>query len=140
MWGGARNTCFSSLIKLQKYATRLIMSAPHRAHTEQLFKKLLILPLRKINKYTVVLFMYTIVKNMLLLVIIISMFNRNNEIHKHRTRHADLLHVPISISSILYRTIRHCGVKLWNYTIKTVLCTSAFVKFKCQLEVLVSKY
>ena len=97
---GACNTYFSSLIKLQKYAIRLIMSAPYRVHTDQLFKKLLILPLRKIYEYTVVLFMYKIVKNIFPSVMT-SMFNRNDEIHKYRTRHAELLHVPISKSNVL---------------------------------------
>ena len=44
-----------------------------------------------------------------------SMFNRNNEMHKYRTRHAELLHVLISQSNILYKTIRHCGVTLVKY-------------------------
>ena len=138
VWGGACNTYFSSLINLQKYTIRLIMSAPYRAHTDQLFKNLLILPIRKIYEYTVILFMYKNVKNIFPSVMT-SMFNRNNEIHKYRTHHAELLHVPISKSIILYKTIRHCGVKLWNYMVKTLDCTYAFVTFKSQLEIFVSK-
>ena len=63
-----------------------------------------------------------------------SMFNRNDEIHKNRTRHAELLHVPISKSNAVYKTIRHCGVKLWNHMVKTMDFTYAFVTFKSQLK------
>ena len=64
-----------------------------------------------------------------------SMFKRINENHKCRTRHAELLHVPISKSNVLYKAIRHGGVKLWNYMVKTVDCTYAFVTFKSQLKI-----
>ena len=60
-----------------------------------------------------------------------SMLNRNNEIYKYRTRHA----VPITKSNVLYKTVRHRGVKLWNYMVKTVDCTYAFATFKNQLKI-----
>ena len=105
-----------------------------RAHRPALQEpNLLILPLRKIYEYSAVQFMYTITKNMFLSVMT-SMFNRNNEIHKYSTRHAELLRVSISKSNVSYKAIRHRGVKLWNYMVKTVDCTYAFVTFKSQLK------
>ena len=48
------------------------------------------------------------------------------------TRQAELLHVPISNTNVLYKTTRHRRGKLWNYT--AMDCNYAFVTFKCQLN------
>ena len=77
--------------------------------------------------------MYKNVRNMCPSVMT-SMFNRNNEIHKCMTHHAELLHFLISKTNVLYTNIRHRGVKLWVYTVKTVDCNYAFVIFKCHLK------
>ena len=58
--------------------------------------------------------MYKIVRNICPF-LMISMSNRNNEIHKYMTRNAELLHVPFSKSNVLYKTFGHRGVKLCNY-------------------------
>ena len=50
------------------------------------------------------------------------------DIHESRPHQAELLHVPSC--SILYRTIRHGGVKLWNYIVKIIGCSVSFVAFK----------
>ena len=48
--------CKDVLSKITKVATRLIMAAPYREHTDQLFKKLLILQLATIYECAVILF------------------------------------------------------------------------------------
>ena len=52
------------------------------------------------------------------------------DIHESRPHQAELLHVPVPSCSILYRTIRHGGVKLWNYIVKIIGCSVSFVAFK----------
>ena len=41
-------------------------------------------------------------------------FIRSTELHKYRTRHIELLYLPISKTDALYKTIRHRGVQLWT--------------------------
>jgi len=84
-------------------------------------------------EYTVILFMYKIVRNMCSSVLK-SMFDRNNDIHKYVTRHAELLYIPISKTNVLYKTVKHLVVKLWNYIAGTMDYSYAFATFKCQLK------
>ena len=58
-----------------------VTRVPYRTYTEQLS----MLPLGKVYKYIVVLFMYNIGKNMLLPVMK-DTFTRNYEIHKYKRR------------------------------------------------------
>ena len=62
-------------------------------------------------------FLYKIVTNMCPLVIA-SMFNRTNEIHKYMTRHPELF--QFQNIYVLNKIVRHRSVKLWNCIVKTI--------------------
>ena len=62
-----------------------------------------------------------------------SMLNRNNEIRKYMTRHAELFEVPVSKYNALHKTIRHRDAKCGIIT-NTMDCNYGFITFKCQLK------
>ena len=81
--------------------------------------------------------MYKIVRNMYSSVLT-SMFNRNSDIHKYMTRHAELLYITISKTNVLYKTIKHLDIKRWNYIAETMDCNYAFATVKCQMKAVLS--
>ena len=114
VWGGANITLLSSIIKLQKCVIRIIVSAPFRAHTSEIFEKLKILPIHKVYKYYVILFMYKFQINKLP-AIFNKMFSHNYEIHSYHTRQHKKLNVPIIKSTAYKKTMKYIGVSLHLY-------------------------
>ena len=67
------------------------------------------------------LFMYKYFNNSLpRLLICNDMFTLNSNIHIHNTRQCNKLHVPVSILNVMYKTVIHAGVHLWNMTFTRV--------------------
>ena len=93
VWGACSKNCMDSLYKLQKRAVRLIVSSKFLAHTEPIFKQLSILPLKKLHKYSVILFMYKY-RNEMLPVFFNEVFTCNIDIHNYANRQRNKLHVP----------------------------------------------
>ena len=65
IWGSTNITLFQSVFKLQKRAVRIIVSANFKAHTDPIFQHLEILPLKKINHFSLILLMFKYTHNLL---------------------------------------------------------------------------
>ena len=65
VWGNA-STCFTdTVLKLQKRAVRILISANYKAHTEPIFSEIKIMSLPKLFQYSIMLFMYKFTYKML---------------------------------------------------------------------------
>ena len=82
MWGGAFHSYCSSIIKVQKKAARMLVSANISAHTKPIFKLLNILTFRQIYVYSIQMFMYKY-NSGLLLKIFANMFKLNKDFHSY---------------------------------------------------------
>ena len=87
IWGSANDTLMLSIFKLQKRAIRIILSASYRAHTDPLFLKLEVLPLKKLYQFYIILFMFKY-SNDMLPHLFKSIFIVNYDIHNYNTRQA----------------------------------------------------
>ena len=91
--GKEDTTYLGSLIKLQKRAVRLILSAQRFAYTQPLFRKLKLLKLSDIYLLNIMIFIFKF-KHSLLPVVFNDMFVLNRDIHHHFTRQSDMYHCP----------------------------------------------
>jgi exonuclease III len=114
IWGSAAETHLNLLLKVQKQYVRIATHSDFRAHTNDLFKKLNILPIEKLYHNQILIFMYKI-NHKMLPEIFISMFNYVNETHAYQTRNRLNFSVPQMRLTTTQITIRYMGVKLWNY-------------------------
>ena len=128
VWGSTRDTYLDPLIKLQKRAIRIVAGVPRRHHTFELFLSYNIIPFKKLYKYSVYLFLYKLINN-LLPSAIQSTFVFNNQIHQHHTRHADRLHAQTFSSAPRKRALRYQSAFLHAKN-ATVDYSITFVTFK----------
>ena len=84
--------------------------AQYYAHTEPIFKKLSILPLVKLHKFVVIIFMFKFRNNMLS-EIFNEMFEQNINVHSYHTRQRNKLHVPKYRLNI---TLKHIWVLFYG--------------------------
>ena len=65
IWGSTNITLFQAVFKLQKRAVRIIVSANFKAHTDPVFQRLEILPLKKNYHFSLILLMFKYTHNLL---------------------------------------------------------------------------
>ena len=115
MWGTAFDSYCSSIIKVQKKAVRMLVSANRLAHTKPIFKLLNILT----TLYTTI--MYTQCKcayintSGLLPTNFYNMFKLNQDVHSYNTRQYTQIHISMAILQIRFRSVRIKGAIIWNY-------------------------
>ena len=114
VWGGACSTHLDPLIKAQKRAIRIIAGAKRLEHSRPLFKELKLLNLKELYVYCVQLFMFKY-NGDLLPIVFENLFMRNILVHDHNTRQQNHLHVPLTRTTVVAKTVRVTGVKLYNY-------------------------
>ena len=131
VWGSASNSNLLPIVKLQKKAVRIIVSAKYKAHSEPIFKQLNMLPFKKLYEYFVLLFMFKFANNLLPL-IFENMFVQNTAICSYNTRQSNKLQIPKYKTTAIHKTICYTGVKLWNTIIDhlTINCTIFTFKWK----------
>ena len=133
IWGSANDTLMLSIFKLQKRAIRIILSASYRAHTDPLFLKLEVLPLKKLYQFYIILFMFKY-SNDMLPHLFKSIFIVNYDIHNYNTRQACNLHVQKCNTGFYYKFVTQKGILFWNY-ISNILDTHCTLHtFKWQLK------
>ena len=123
--GTSSETKISSLIKVQKKALRIIVSAPYKAPSKPIFDKLNILDMNSIYFYNTALFMFKYEHSILPDVFLIF-FRRNYDVHKYSTRYNKHLIVPQMKSALYQKTIQYMGVKVWNFAVESL-------QFQCNL-------
>ena len=129
VWGSSSNYNMNSLFVMQKKAIRIIASKPRLALTDPLFMELGLLNVSDLYTNAICVFMYKYYKQ-LLPEIFDDMFLKNRNVYHRATRQQSLLHVPISKSVILSRSIRVKGVTIWNTFAHNVDVDCSLVKYK----------
>ena len=132
-WGNTYQSYLDSIIKIQKRAVRTISSASRCAHTEPIFKELVLLPLRKIYTLNVSVFMHKYHLRVLPDVFL-SMFVRNSAVHAYHTRQSDLSHVPSWRLEIVCRSIRVQSVRIWNFMSDKIEYNCLPATYKCNAK------
>jgi hypothetical protein len=112
-WGSTYNKYINGILLLQKKIIRIICKTAYLEHTDPLFKKLNILPVKKVYVYNVAQFMYKW-NNGLLPDIFDTMFTYNCKYHQYNTRTASQLSIPSYSLNVRGNTISKNGVKVWN--------------------------
>ena len=117
VWGTADETKISSLVKVQKKALRMIVSAPYKAPSKPIFDKLNILDMNSIYFYSTALFMFKYEHSILPEVFNIF-FRRNYDVHKYSTRYNKHL-IVLQMKSALYKKksdiwVLKSGTSQWN--------------------------
>ena len=133
VWGATFDCILDKLNILHKKSVRIMMSQQRLSHTDPLFKRLGLLKLSQIYMYAITVFMFKYQRG-LLPDIFNDLFVYNSSIHGHATRQNNLLHVPVSKSLVLSRSIRIKGVSIWNNLSKLVNHDCSFGKYKYDLK------
>ena len=102
VWGSAPSIHTSTIIKLQKKAVRIIVSAYYRAPTSPIFKELNILNFEKVYINLVTLFMFKF-DNCMLPEIFDTFYKKHKNVHKYPTRSSENLCIP-KIRTTAYKT------------------------------------
>ena len=108
MWGGAFDSYCSSIIKVQKKAVRMLVSAhtkPISAHTKPIFKLLNILKFRQLYVYSIQMFLYKY-NSGLLPTIFYNMFELNQDVHSYNTRQSTQIHISMATLETRLRSVR----------------------------------
>ena len=113
VWGHCNEQDFQSLFKTQKRIIRYINFSKRNAHTDQLFKSLDILPLKRLYIFSVLIFMFKF-HHKSLPSVVDELFQTNASIHSINTRQQHLLHAPRLYSNSSMKSIRFRGVFIWN--------------------------
>ena len=98
---------------LQKRAVRLICGAHKLEHSAPYYHKLNVFNLKQLYIYSIQLFMYKYV-NEILPDIFQTMFAYNHNIHLYHTRIEDCFHVPVCSLSNTASFVRYTGVRIFN--------------------------
>ena len=59
-----------------------------------------------------------------------SLFTRNDDHHDYNTRVRRSLHVPVGKTASVYRTLKFCGIKIWNYIQANIIIDTSYSFFK----------
>lgn len=113
IWGNTNKTNITSLFRLQKKAIRLITYSHYRAHTEQLFMSLNILPLLKLVQYRIAIMMFKFSNNELPIALT-PLFVYNNNTHNYNTRTGNLLRPTRANTEHMYKSFSAQSVHIWN--------------------------
>ena len=133
VWGTTYSTYIEKLFKIQKRMIRIISNSRYLDHTDPLFKKLNLLKISSIYKYSIALLMYKVEYNMIPNVMK-HFFVSNTQVHSHNTRQALLFHIPDfkhikSNSSLIYQ-----GPLIWNALPLHIRGSSSIFSFKSQFK------
>jgi len=101
-WGSSSHA--NKVFILQKKIIRIITNTRPRDSCREVFKSMEIMTLN--SQYTYSLVLYTINNK--------NLFETNNEIHKHKTRNNNNLHLPIANLSKFNKGAYTSGIKVFN--------------------------
>jgi len=113
VWGNAATKYMSSLTKLQKRIVRMLVNAPFRAETNEIFKSLKLLKIPELYELCILMFMFKFVKRKLPTVANL-LFKWNYEVNQRTTRNDNKLYVPICRTTLYHNSIKFQGVELYN--------------------------
>ena len=106
-------TAFNKLLFVQKRLVRIITCYPFRAHTESLMYARKILSVISINTYLKGISMHRCIHREVP-EIFLDLFEINDDIHDHNTRHSQQLHVPYGKLDVRRFSFKVHGANVWN--------------------------
>ena len=113
IWGNAPATTLWPIYKLQKIALRMITNTRRGNSTQNHCKELRILRLPEIYTFSISIFMYKYLHNMMP-PSLDNLFQKNQEIHHYNTRGASKLRPPKIKTNWADKFITATGVSIWN--------------------------
>ena len=128
VWGNTFETYFDPLVKLQKWAVRIIAGVKRYTPSDSLFKQYKILKLNQIYIYMVHILMFKYRYNTLP-EIFSNFFERINASRFH-----DSFKTPLMHSELRRRTIRFAGVQIYNYISKRISLDVSIATFKSSVK------
>ena len=140
IWGDTCKTYLDKLVKLQKWAIRVITKSHYRSHTGPLFSKTNILTIQDMYKVDLGVFMYRYsIKD--LPSIFDDYFSKRSDVHGYPTRHVNDYNIMKNKRSFSDHTIRVNGPILWNSLEKSLRYSKSVKHFRTQFKkILVSNY
>ena len=131
VWGRAYDTHLNDLIVLQNKIIRIINGVPPRTNVERLYVTMGILSLKRIYNYAIGLFMYKYVNDMLP-ELFVDFFSNVTDLHHYDTRHANRnsIYVTFHSSTRGQQSFSHCGPRIWNFILSSMMPNCAIGLFK----------
>ena len=140
IWGNTCKTYLDKLIKLQKWAVRVISNSHYRSHANPLFQKYNILNVEDMHSLELGVFMYKYSINDLPYTFH-NYFSKRSDIHDYQTRFKDDLNLTNNKKVFSDQSIRTSGPILWNSLNKNLKCLPSIKSFRKQFKSkLISKY
>ena len=129
VWGNMSNTHLDALVKIQQKIVRIITYSPYRAHTDELFKELNILPIHKLmlQRVTLQMFKYSI---NILPDVISELFITNGTFQSHNKRNKNKLRPKMSNREYMYKKICFICVYIWNNIQHHIPINTSYAAFK----------
>ena len=113
LWGNTCKSYLDKLVKLQKWAIRVVSNSHCRCHTGPLFAKSKFLIVTDMYSLELGVFIYKFSTNELPLAFK-EYFQNRSSIHGCHTRHVNDLNLTNNKKSFSDHSIRTCGPILWN--------------------------
>ena len=113
IWGKSYNSTIWPVYRLQKIALRIIGNLPRRDSSKIFCKEFKLLRFPEIYILSISTFMYNYT-NSLLPPTLNDLFQKNQNVHNHRTRIRDQLRAPRTHSKYAENFVSNQGVKIWN--------------------------
>ena len=113
LWGSAYQTHLKKLTVLQKRAIRAITRSKYNDHSSPLFKQLQILKCEDIHRYELAKFVFLVANNMLPSPLL-SIYNKNSQIHTYRTHQQQNMHFGKIRCDLVFRSLLYKGPLIWS--------------------------
>jgi hypothetical protein len=134
VWANCSITKLNTVFVIQKKAVRIIAKATYLAHTAPLFKKLGLLMVRDLFKYSVAQFMFKFNINQLPTTFN-CFFNAVRSVHDYNTRHSLYgFMIPTCKTTLRQKCIRYQGPHIWNDLPDDIKILTSLNLFKKKLK------
>ena len=133
LWGAAYKTSLDPLFVLQKKALKTALHLPIRTNSVVLFNDARVLPLNCLYKLYVASFVFKF-NSSLLPSCFSNYYISNNTIHRHNTRSASLLRLPLFSTVRSQQSILFQGAKLWSSIPEAIRSASTVRSFKYKMK------
>ena len=125
-WGTAYSSTLHPLIVLQKKAIRIMTFSDYNAHTKELYKITDILPIHKLDFYSICKLVYKEINSLS-----ISNLGFNVKFnHNISTRNANKMKICHHKTNYYCQSISHCGIKFYNLLPNDIINSSSFYLLK----------
>ena len=133
IWGNTCKTYLDKILKLQKWAIRMISGSHYRSHAAPLFAKNNILTVTDTYTLELGIFMFKYHINDLP-VAFKNYFKKRSDIHSYQTRHVNDLNISFNKKAFTDNAIRTSGPFLWNSLPHKLKESKSVKQFRNQLK------